>query len=573
MCFYFQKDCNFVKYNSVNKKSHCDCSIQKEETKTDITKISFDTHQFEDSFYTVLKNSNFLVMKCFKLAFSLKGQTKNIGSYFMTCIIVFFIVLTIIYILKGQQKIKYFCEQVIKNKKSNRSDTIEDNNNDKREDKKRKSTIISSKTDNKDKEKDKKRKSAMINSIIDDIKEKDEKEIKDKKRKSVMINSKIDNKDKRKDTKRKSAMINTNIDDFKERSKKRKSSAISLITGKKEKDKKNDEKEFNAPTKRRASKKINDNSGKDSTIIEMASRNILKSVELKSTDPLKKKEKEKYKEKEKGGKKELIDTKDNKENNLKKITEKEEDIDNSHTKKIKEEAKYIDARFLNDEEMNNLQYDLALLVDKRTYLQFYYSLLKKKHLILFIFLPSNDYNLVPIKCILFLISFSMYLTINGFFFSDDSMNKIYIDNGAYNFIYQLPQVLYSTIISAVINMILKYLSLSEKQILELKKEKNLKKCREKEQKIQRRLKIRIIIFLSLSTILMLFFWYFITCFCAVFPNTQSILLKDTLVSFILTMAYPFGLNLLPGIFRIPSLRAPNRDKQFLYKISKYLNLI
>ncbi len=49
--FLCQKDCNFVKYNSVNKKSHCDCSIQKEETKTDITKISFDTQQFEDSFY------------------------------------------------------------------------------------------------------------------------------------------------------------------------------------------------------------------------------------------------------------------------------------------------------------------------------------------------------------------------------------------------------------------------------------------------------------------------------------------------------------------------------------------
>ena len=75
------------------------------------------------------------------------------------------------------------------------------------------------------------------------------------------------------------------------------------------------------------------------------------------------------------------------------------------------------------------------MFDNRTYFQYYYSLLKKKHLILFIFLPTNDYNLVPIKFILFLISFSIYLTINGFFFSDETMNKIYIDNGAFNFIY------------------------------------------------------------------------------------------------------------------------------------------
>ena len=70
---------------------------------------------------------------------------------------------------------------------------------------------------------------------------------------------------------------------------------------------------------------------------------------------------------------------------------------------------------LNDEEINNLEYELAIIIDKRTYLQYYYSLLKKKHLILFSFLPSNDYNLKAIKISLLLLSFSLYFTINGFF--------------------------------------------------------------------------------------------------------------------------------------------------------------
>ena len=239
----------------------------------------------------------------------------------------------------------------------------------------------------------------------------------------------------------------------------------------------------------------------------------------------------------------------------------------------KENNNKIEAKDLNDEEINNLEYQQAILIDKRNYFQYYYSLLKKKHLILFIFLPSNDYNLVPIKFILFLISFSMYLTINGFFFTDDTMNKIYVDNGAFNFIYQLPQILYSTVVSAVINMILKKLSLSEKQILQIKQEKELKISIEKSKKIQNCLKIRFIIFLILSSILMLFFWYFITCFCAVYENTQTILLKDTLVSFALSMVYPFGLNLLPGFFRIPALRAPNKNKKCLYKISTYVAII
>ena len=72
---------------------------------------------------------------------------------------------------------------------------------------------------------------------------------------------------------------------------------------------------------------------------------------------------------------------------------------------------------------------------------------------------------------------------------------------------------------------------------------------------------------------MLFFWYFISCFCAVYKNTQIILFKDTLISFGLSMLYPFGLNLLPGMFRIPALRAEKKDKMCLYNFSQYVALI
>ena len=72
---------------------------------------------------------------------------------------------------------------------------------------------------------------------------------------------------------------------------------------------------------------------------------------------------------------------------------------------------------------------------------------------------------------------------------------------------------------------------------------------------------------------MAFFWYYISCFCAVYSNTQTILFKDTLISFALSMLYPFGLNLLPGIFRIPSLRAEKKDKKCLYSFSQIIALL
>ena len=199
--------------------------------------------------------------------------------------------------------------------------------------------------------------------------------------------------------------------------------------------------------------------------------------------------------------------------------------------------------------------------------------MKKKHLIFFAFYPANDYNLIPVKISLLLLSFSLYFTINGFFFSDETMNKINEDKGAYDIIFQIPQILYSTIISALINMVLKRLSLSESQILTIKLESNYLIAQKKSKEIKMCVKIKLAIFFIISFIFMVFFWYFISCFCAVYKNTQIILIKDTLISFALSMSYPFGLNLLPGMFRIPALRASKKDKKCLYKASGLIALI
>ena len=147
------------------------------------------------------------------------------------------------------------------------------------------------------------------------------------------------------------------------------------------------------------------------------------------------------------------------------------------------------------------------------------------------------------------------------------MHKIHEDNGNFNIIYQIPQILYSSIISAIINMILKQLSLSEKNILAVKQEKNIQRVRNLSKNIKRYIVIKFIIFILLNIAFLLFFWYFISCFCGVYKNTQEILIKDTLFSFGLSMLYPFGLNLLPGILRIPALKAQKNDKKLIYKVS------
>ena len=61
------------------------------------------------------------------------------------------------------------------------------------------------------------------------------------------------------------------------------------------------------------------------------------------------------------------------------------------------------------------------------------------------------------------------------FYSETMMHRIYIDSGAFDFIYQLPEIIYSAIITAVINTINTNLELrknNNKKNLERKNRQN-----------------------------------------------------------------------------------------------------
>ena len=229
--------------------------------------------------------------------------------------------------------------------------------------------------------------------------------------------------------------------------------------------------------------------------------------------------------------------------------------------------------FLNDYEINNLNYKDALKYDKRTYFEYYFSLLKRKHIILFAFIPNNDYNIVSIKISLFILSLSWYFTINTLFFTDDTMHNIYSNNGEFIIYNQLPKIVCSAFISLTIQKIIKLLCISEYDILKIKREIKLIIAKKKSQNIKKCLYIKFFIFFILSFCCMITFWYFITCFCAVYENTQIILIKDILISYGISMIYPFLINLIPGIFRISALKAPKKDKEFVYRIGTFIAII
>ena len=526
-----QNGCELDSYNSTSQKAKCKCLPQIEETQPVLSSSYNKFSIIKLTASLTLKNSNFIVMRCYKLAIDLKNIWGNLGRLFMTIIAILSFIMLILFCFLDNKHIDNFIKSLINSK------------------------------------------------INDEIRLK---QLKHKNENELINNKNIKNK-RRNNIKSKTVLLNKNRA-IKKKNLSSKFSSQSIFKIKEVPPKKNSG-TLNVEAKLNKSKKNNNQLDSKIKLNDEIFRKNSKKKTIKNNNPsinlvkinrlnIKNIIEKKFKRDKDFNKIKNISEKDKKMkrkgSNISNCSKDAFIMNNLKESIIKDKFEY---RNLNDQELNTLEYEIAILLDKRTYFQYYWSLLKKKQLILFAFIPTNDYNLASIKICLFLLSFSLYFTINGFFFSDKTMHKIHEDKGKFNIIYQMPQILYSTLVTSFISFILKELSLSEKKILEIKREKDIQKKKNYAKNIKNHLTIKFIIYFILNYIFLLFFWYFISCFCAVYKNTQIILIKDTLFSFSLSMLYPFGLNLLPGMLRIPAIRAEKKNKKCLYQIIALISYI
>ena len=249
---------------------------------------------------------------------------------------------------------------------------------------------------------------------------------------------------------------------------------------------------------------------------------------------------------------------------------KEENLNQNLSPKeinIKENKEEIPKSY-NDNEMNSLEYEDALKIDKRTYIQYYLSLLRTQHILLFTFINYQDYNSQIIKIYIFFFTFVINYTVSAMFYSDSTMHKIYIDAGSFDFTYQLPKMIYSFIISSSLQVLLNYLGLYEYNIITIKKNIKNKEIKKKE---LFKIKLKLILFFVVTYILLFLCWIYLGCFCAVYKNTQTHLLLDVTSSFAISFISPFIFFLIPTLFRIISLK--NNKRHLFFKFSKILEMI
>ena len=225
----------------------------------------------------------------------------------------------------------------------------------------------------------------------------------------------------------------------------------------------------------------------------------------------------------------------------------------------------------NDYELNTFNYIQASLRDKRNCFEYYISLIKRKNPIIFSFCPIKDYNTIIIKSCIFNISFSIYYVINFAFFNDKIIHDIYEIGGKYNIIYFIPKISISFGIGYYITTIIKIIFLSERNIVHIRRQITPNIARNISNKEKKNLVIKYVMFFILGYIFFGFLWMLLSSFGAVYPNTQMFIIKNTLISFAMSIIYPFFISIFPCIFRMCSLKS--KESECAYKISKFLQIL
>jgi len=238
----------------------------------------------------------------------------------------------------------------------------------------------------------------------------------------------------------------------------------------------------------------------------------------------------------------------------------------------KKETENIQGKEYSDYELNELEYLEAIKYDKRSFCQMYWATLKREHLIIFTFLNYNDYNLFIIKLSRFIFLFVGDMALNVFFFSDDSMHKLFLNYGKYDFFQQIPQIVYSTIFSQIIEVFLCFLSLTDKYIYELKSN-FIEGKKDNNKKTIKVMNIKLIIFFIFTFIFFFLYWYLISVFCSVYRNTQKHFIKDSLISFSLGLLYPFAFYFISSSLRICAISDKGKKRfECIYKFSYIIPL-
>ena len=236
--------------------------------------------------------------------------------------------------------------------------------------------------------------------------------------------------------------------------------------------------------------------------------------------------------------------------------------------------------------LDNYNFEEAIKYDKRDFWRIYFICLLSKENILNTFFFKAPLELQPLRLSIFIFSYSCDFALNALFYLNEKISDKYHYEGESLYIFTLINnmtvSIFSTVSSYLLVKSLNLLTDSKDQIEDLfrveekkmRKNINYRVSNIKKKniyiqlfKIYKCMKIKIICYIIIELIIMLFFHYYITAFCEVYRDTQVSWLYDSFVSFLLSFPIELLISFCISLLYIIAIKRKNK---FLYKLILFL---
>ena len=209
----------------------------------------------------------------------------------------------------------------------------------------------------------------------------------------------------------------------------------------------------------------------------------------------------------------------------------------------------------NDSEIQDMDYEDAIIYDKRDYFRIFWAFLLESQIILGTFCTENYLDLFIIKLSFFVFTFQISFFLNALFYTDDYISDAYHNDGVLDFISGLPKSIYSFIATFITTNLLKMLSNSKSELIRVIKERKrynnyMDVINVKLEKLRKKL----IIYFVLVFLLEIFFLYYVTAFCAVYRNSQNYWFIGCLESFVMDSLVSLIICIFLSLLRYISIR-------------------
>ena len=243
-------------------------------------------------------------------------------------------------------------------------------------------------------------------------------------------------------------------------------------------------------------------------------------------------------------------------------------------KKNNDKDNDIDINEFLEESFDDMDYDDVVESDKRGFWQYFCEKIKTKQVLINSFFIKEIIKRRSIKIAVLIVVIDIYFLTDGLFFSDSYISKVFNSTEKETLFSFVPRsidrFLYATIVGNTISYIINFFFIDEnkiKQIL-LKNKNDLLKLRYEILELLKSIFKNIKILVIMNYILIIFSWYYLSCFNNVYPNLNNEWILSSAFLIVIFQILPFVLTFIETNIRFISIKC---ESEKLFKLSLLLS--